>query len=178
MYLLEKEETARLYFRKIAASDFAQWLEFFKDPTSFAYWEGQLEAPEVECKKWFDRQAERYQNNEGGMNAIIEKDSGSLIGYGGLLVQRVDGARELEVAYSLLSSFRNKGYATEVAMKCRDFGFEQKFADSLISIISLTNTPSANVARKNGMHVDAQTEYKKNAVNIFRIRKSDWLQMK
>ncbi len=173
-YLLEPEETARLKFRKVNEGDFNQWLEFFRDSSSFEHWAGKFEKPEVECKKWFARQAERYENNEGGMNALIEKGSGKLVGYSGLLVQIVDGARELEVAYSLLPAFRNNGFASEASKKCCDFAFENNFADSLISIISLTNTPSANVARKNKMRIDKQTVYKENQVNIFRITKADW----
>jgi ribosomal-protein-alanine N-acetyltransferase len=83
----------------------------------------------------------------------------------------------LEVAYSLLPDFRNKGYATEAAKKCRDFTFENNLADSLISIISLTNNPSVNVAIKTGMKVEKQTVYKGNQVNIFMMHKSDWLQI-
>jgi len=173
-YLLENEETLRFKFRKINDSDFDQWLIFFKDPSSVEHWAGQFEKPEIECQKWFNRQAERYANNEGGMNALIEKQSGELIGYAGLLVQTVDHQKELEVAYSLLPDFRNQGYATEASKKCIDFAFKDNFTDSLISIISFTNTPSANVALKNGMKVEKQTIYKENRVNIFRIYKSDW----
>jgi len=173
-YLLHHEETARLRFRSVMPSDFDQWLAFFQSPSSFAHWKHDDEEPEVACKKWFARQAERYEKDEGGMNALIEKHSGALIGYGGLLVQTVDGRMELEVAYSLLPGFRNQGFATETSAKCRDVGFENGYADSLISIISLTNNPSANVARKNGMHIDKQTVYHNNQVNIFRIDKPTW----
>jgi ribosomal-protein-alanine N-acetyltransferase len=173
-FLLEEEETARLHFRKINNSDFDSWLEFFKHPSSLEHWVGQFDKPEIECKKWFDRQAKRYENNEGGMNALIEKQTGILIGYCGLLVQTVDQQKELEVAYSLLPYFRNKGYATEASKKCIDFAFQNNFADSLISIISLTNAPSANVALKNRMKIEKQTVYKENQVNIFRVYKSDW----
>ena len=34
-----------------------------------------------------------------------------------------------------------------------DVAFQKSYSDSLISIISLTNTPSANVASKNGLKV-------------------------
>jgi len=173
-YLLYDQETSRLLFKKINNSDFDLWLEFFKDPSSFEHWAGQYEKPEIECKKWFDRQAERYKNDEGGMNTLIEKQSGKLIGYSGLLVQTVDNKTELEVAYSLLPNYRNKGFASEAAMKCRDFAFENNFFDSLISIISHTNAPSAKVAFKNGMRIEKQTVYKENQVNIFRIHKSVW----
>ena len=106
------------------------------------------------------------------MNALIEKESGRLIGHCGLLVQIVDGIPELEIAYSLLPEFWNKGYAIEAAMKCRDFAFANNFSDSLISIISLTNIPSEKVALKNGMHIDKRTIYSNNEVNIFRVNKS------
>lgn len=173
-YLLDNEETERLTFRKIQHSDLNEWLEFFKDPASFKYWTADLKAPEVECENWYEKQFNRYETNRGGMNALIEKESGKLIGHAGLLVQVVDGITELEVAYSLSPKGRNKGYATEASRKCIDVAFQKGYSDSLISIISNTNEPSVKVANKNGMKADKQTIYNQNAVTIFRMNKVDW----
>jgi RimJ/RimL family protein N-acetyltransferase len=170
-YLLDKVESPRIFFRTIQQTDYDGWLPFFKDPLSFQYWVGELESPEIECTKWYDKQFHRYANQLGGMNALIEKATGKLIGHAGLLVQRVDEKEELEVGYSLLSSFRNKGFATEAAQRCKSAAFENNWSTSLISIISITNTPSANVATKNGMVLDKQTIYNQNHVSIFRISK-------
>ncbi len=169
-YLLTNEETKRLKFRPADISDFDSWFEFFKDPLSFQHWIEQRQDPETECRNWLEKQLNRYHCNLGGMNALIEKSTGKLIGFGGLLIQFVDNKEELEVAYSLLQLYRNKGYATEAAQKCKEYAFENNFRDSLISIISITNTPSANVAVKNGMHIEKQIDYKGNQVNIFRIK--------
>lgn len=109
------------------------------------------------------------------MNALIEKKSGKLIGHCGLLVQTVDEKTELEIGYSLLPEFWNRGYASEAAKKCRDFAFENKFSESLISIISKTNIPSQRVAAHNGMKLEKVTDYHGNAVFIFRIFYLDWL---
>ena len=173
-YLLENEETERLIFRKIQRSDFDHWLEFFNDPASFHYWMAELKVPKIECENWYEKQFNRYETERGGMNALIEKQSGALIGHAGLLAQTVDDVVELEIAYSLLPNGRNKGYATEAARKCMDIAFENNYASSLISIISNSNTPSANVALKNGMKADKQTMYNHNAVTIFRITKNEW----
>ncbi|WP_299556198.1 GNAT family N-acetyltransferase [Seonamhaeicola sp.] len=173
--LLENEETKRLRFRKVQWSDFDAWLKFHENPETSKYWEAALEAPEIECQKWYDKQFYRYNNNLGGMNALIEKDSENLIGHCGLLVQTVDQIREIEIGYSLLPEFWNKGYATEAAKKCRDYAFSNHLTDSIISIISLTNKPSENVALKNGMSLEKRTIYNGNEVNIFRIKKTDWL---
>ena len=177
MYLLQGQETERLLFRKIRPEDESAWLPFFQDPTSFLHWNQVFESPEIECKKWFANQFKRLQENRGGMNSLIDKESRSLIGYCGVLVQFVDGIRELEIAYSLLPQYRGVGYATEAAKKCRDFAFQNDFAASLISIISKTNTASSSVALKNGMEIEKQTVYKGNDVNIFRITKDTWKQL-
>jgi ribosomal-protein-alanine N-acetyltransferase len=170
-YLLHGQETNRLIFRKIRESDYTIWQEFFKDPATSEHWISVKEKPEIECEKWYAYQFYRYENDKGGMNALIQKESGKLIGHCGLLVQVVDNVTELEIAYSLLPEFRSKGYATEAAGKCKEFAFENSLSESLISIVSLPNIPSAKVALKSGMKIDKITVYNGNTVNIFRIAK-------
>jgi len=174
-YLLDGEATERIKFRLIEEKDFIDWLPFFQDAASFKHWNAIDETPEEACSQWYKKQFHRYANDLGGMNALVEKSSNQLIGHCGLLVQTVDQVKELEIGYSLLPSAWNKGFATEAAKKCKTFAFEHGFADSLISIISLTNLPSENVALKNGMKLDKRTIYNDVDVNIFRLHKFDYL---
>jgi [ribosomal protein S5]-alanine N-acetyltransferase len=170
-YLLAGEKTGRLDFRTVSETDFEVWLAFHQDPITSLYWHSEKGTPEEECTKWYAKQQWRYQNDMGGMNALIERATGLLVGHCGLLIQAVDGKTEMEIAYSLLPAFWNKGYATEAALKCRDVAFTNDYAASLISIISVSNWPSEKVALKMGMHKDFQTLYNGNEVNIFRINK-------
>ena len=171
LYLLDGQESERLLFRKIRLSDFNSWLEFHKSPITSKHWICDRKDAETECRKWYEKQFYRYENDLGGMNALIEKKSNKLIGHCGLLVQTVDTISELEIGYSLLPDFWNQGFASEAAKKCKDFAFENCLSDSLISIISLTNMESKNVALKIGMSLDNTTFYDGNAVDIFRISK-------
>lgn len=173
IYLLDEQETSRLAFRLISLDDYDEWLSFFKDPETSKYWKAEKEDARTECRKWYNRQFERYANNEGGMNALVEKATNKLAGHCGLLKQKVDDIDELEIAYSLLPAFWHKGYATEAALHCRDYAFRNNLSPSLISIISLTNKPSENVAVKVEMRIDKTTVYKNNEVNIFRIWKKN-----
>ena len=170
-YLLDGEESSRLLFKQVHLSHYDDWLEFFKTPETTRHWISVYDTPEVECKKWYENQLRRYNSGEGGMNALIEKTSGKLIGHCGLLRQTVDNMAELEIAYSLLPAFWNKGYATEAAKKCKEFAFKHELSLSLISIISLTNIQSEKVARNVGMTLEKTTVYKENQVNIFRIHR-------
>lgn len=115
------------------------------------------DGPEIAGSKWYAKQFNRYDSGVGGMNAIFDKVSGSLIGHCGLLQLRVDGLIELEVGYSILPAFWYKGYATEAAIKCKAYAFEYLLSSSLISIISLLNTAAQKVAFKMGMTLDKTT---------------------
>lgn len=176
-FLLRGLETERLIFREIRETDYQWWLPFFKDPSTSVHWVEEKENPETQCTQWYEKQFGRYKSNRGGMNALVEKQSGKLIGHCGLLVQTVDGNRELEIGYSLLPEFWNQGYASEAAKLCRDVAFQNSYSDSLISIISVTNVPSENVARKNAMKIEKSTVYNGNKVNIFRITRHEWTQL-
>ncbi|MGB6152005.1 MAG: GNAT family N-acetyltransferase [Pricia sp.] len=167
--LLNNEETERLQFRNLLPSDFDDWLAFHEDPRSSQFWEGLPETPEAACRQQFDRVFERYEKNLGGMNAVLLKSTGILIGLCGLLIQIVDDLQELEIGYSILPEYWQQGFATEAAKKCKEFAFEHHLAESLISIIQIDNLPSQKVALSNGMFLDKTTVYHNNQVHIYRI---------
>ena len=175
-YLLDGQSSDRLLYRRIDISDSREWLNFFQDPQTSIHWIEEKISPELSCKNWYQKQQWRYENHKGGMNALVEKSTKRFIGHAGLLVQQVDGVEELEIGYSLLPEFWNKGYASEAAAECKRFAFQNNLADSLISIISVTNAPSQHVASKNGMTAERKTTYKGNEVFIYRITRVEWLQ--
>ncbi len=176
-YLLEGLETERLRFRKLTWDDFDEWSKLFvsEDTIRFLGLNPALSQREL-TTVWFEKTFERYENGRGSMNALIDKQSGRLVGQSGLLVQEVEGEKRLEVSYSILPEFWRQGYAYEAANACKNYAFEHDWADNLISIIDPDNLGSQKVAIKNGMTIERFVpDYKGAPVNIFSIHKRDWL---
>lgn len=172
-FLLAGEETERLAFRKLLPTDYDLWLSFFKDPLWTKYWKMKPQTPEQLCQQWMEKNFERYANHLGGMNILIDKQTGEFIGQCGLLIQTVDRTEELEVAYSIMPQHRGVGYAGEAAKKCIQHAFENQWRDSIISIIHENNIESQKVAIKNNLILDKRTTYDNNPVRIYRIKRSN-----
>jgi RimJ/RimL family protein N-acetyltransferase len=81
--------------------------------------------------------------------ALVEKDSGRLIGDCGLIpLERV--GPQIELGYRLIRAAWGKGYATEAAGAVRDLGFERFGLERIYVDVHPENEGSLNVARKIG----------------------------
>jgi RimJ/RimL family protein N-acetyltransferase len=170
---LENQLTQRLRFRCLHPADKEPLMEFFSDPiaTQFLFISNE---PEDFAFSWIARQIRRYDNETGGLCAIELLETGELIGQCGLLLQFVDGIPKWEVGYHFIRRFWGNGYATEAAVACRDFAFENEMAETVISLIHPDNLRSQAVARRNCMTPWKDTLFKGHPAKVFRIRRDDW----
>ncbi|MEO8516694.1 MAG: GNAT family N-acetyltransferase [Flavobacterium sp.] len=174
-YTLEGQETERLKFRLLNIEDFEVWIELFEDIEVCRFLGvDKIKTPNERCKLWFEMTFERYKNDLGGANVLLDKFTNKIVGQSGLIVREIEGKQELEVAYSILPEYRKKGFAAESTKKCKDFAFENSFSKSLISIINAKNINSEKVAKNNGMRNDKTIEYHEMLVNIYRIDIAEW----
>jgi ribosomal-protein-alanine N-acetyltransferase len=166
------QETDRLILRKLTLEDIPSWMEFFEG-NDFLHFVGiNPEQPHHEVAiGWISRQLERYEESDLGMLAIVEKDSGQLVGLSGIIPREVDNENYYEIAYSFKPKVWGKGYATEAAIMLKEFGFDSGLSDQFISIIDLDNFASQAVARKNGMEILRKTNYMDMEVFIFAVSK-------
>ncbi|MFT7285311.1 GNAT family N-acetyltransferase [Nonlabens sp.] len=179
-YLLTNQETERLSFRLVTMADFDTWLPFFNRKEIYKYlWLDETKTEKELCEFWFKKCLTRYTENRGGLNAVILKSTGKMIGKCGLLVQDVENEKRLEIGYSFLPEYWHKGYATEAAICAKDFGFENEFDkdfnSNIISMVHVENTGSAKVARYNSMTFEKQVPGLGNHVfDIFSITSKEW----
>jgi len=101
------------------------------------------------------------------------KVDGQLVGDCGLTYQDVEDRRELEIGYHVIERERGKGYATEAARACLEFGFTHTLNESICSIVRPSNTASCAVAAR--VHT-ARREFMKGSqpALLFYTTRNEW----
>lgn len=144
-------ETNRLFLREMEQSDFNSLCIFLQDFEVMYAYEHAFSNDEVQA--WLDNQIRRYKQYGFGLWAIIKKDTNECIGDCGLTYQDFNGKEVLEIGYHLQKKFWHQGFATEVAIACKEYAFNKLNANEVFSIIRDNNIPSQKVAIRNGMKI-------------------------
>jgi RimJ/RimL family protein N-acetyltransferase len=146
-------ETERLRLREMDLNDVDNLQGIFSDPEAMRYYPGTKDIDET--IGWIKWNTDSYRTNGFGLWIATFKDSNEFAGQCGLIVQEVEGSREIEIGYLFLRKHWNKGLATEAARACRDYGIDKGYS-RLISLIDPRNVPSCRVAEKMGMSLEKE----------------------
>lgn len=142
-------ETERLYLRELQLSDLDSLSKILQDDQTMYAYEGAFSDQEVQG--WLDKQIGNYRRDGFGLWAVVLKQTNQMIGQCGLTWQDFAGRQVLEIGYLFQRAFWHHGYASEAAIACRKYAFEQLKAEEVFSIIRDTNLASQKVAERNGM---------------------------
>lgn len=143
--------TQRLTLREFEPGDLDALAAILSDPETMRYYPAPFDRAAV--ADWIARNRTRYANDGYGLWAMILNSTAELIGDCGLVRQSVDGVDEIEIGYHVRRDLWGRGYASEAARACRDYGFARLGADRLISLIRPENLASRRVAVKNDMTI-------------------------
>ena len=147
-------ETERLYLREYVEEDFAPLHDIFSDAETMSYYPSPFTIDQTES--WITRNLERYQNDGYGLWAVCLKENGFVIGDCGHSNAIINGHKEEEIGYHINKSYWSKGYATEAALKCKEYAFNILKLNKVISIIDPNNQQSIRVAEKTGLKLERQ----------------------
>ncbi len=142
-------ETERLIVREQTLDDLDDLAAILCDPETMAYYPRAY--TRREARGWIERQIRLYEERGFGLWALVAKHGGEFVGQCGLTPQQVDGKEEIEIGWHVMRPLWRRGYASEAAAACRDYGLSTLGLGRLISLVSVANQPSAGVARKIGM---------------------------
>lgn len=142
-------QTPRLVLREMTQDDFPALCQMLYDPLVMAAYEGAF-SPE-EAQNWLSKQLARYAKDGFGLWAVVQKDTGCMIGQCGLTWQLFEDRQVMEVGYLFQRAAWHHGFATEAARACIRYGFDRFGASRIYAIIRDNNTASQNVARRCGL---------------------------
>ncbi|MEI4771453.1 GNAT family N-acetyltransferase [Psychrobacillus sp. FJAT-51614] len=144
--------TKRLVLRKMNKVDAERLLEIFSDPEAMRYYP--TIKNEQQTIEWIDWTLDNYTKHGVGLWIVEDKVTGEFLGQCGIVPQEVDGVIEMEIGYLFVRRVWGKGYATEAALACKNYGFNQLKLNKMVSLIDKNNIPSIKVAERIGMHVE------------------------
>ena len=142
-------ETPRLLLREMTLDDLPATREIVCDGQTMYAWNGAWS--EDENVEGLQKQLRGYREDGFGRWAVVLKETGKVIGMCGLQYCDTDQDKVPEIGYLFNRAYWGHGYATEAAVACKEYAFEQLGFDEVYSVIRDTNIPSINVAIRNGM---------------------------
>lgn len=146
-------ETERLILQKFEEKDYERLFMLDSDPEVMKYvGMPPLSDPE-ESKEVVKMIMQQYEDNGLGRLAVIEKESGNLIGWSGLKLHstEINGHRNFyDLGYRFLPETWGKGYAFESGKASLEFGFNELNADVIYAHAHSENAASNHVLQKLG----------------------------
>jgi len=146
-------ETERLIIREILPEDVDGMFEMDADPEVHQYLGNQPIKTKEESAKMIAFIRQQYVDYGIGRWAMIEKETGNFMGWAGfkLNTATINGHTNfVDVGYRMIPKYWGKGYATEAAKACMDYGIHQLKLNPIYAYIDIENTGSRNVLIKTG----------------------------
>ena len=123
---------------------------------------------------------EQYKEIGIGRFAAFEKESGEFIGWSGLKLntgekEELNGFTDfIDIGYRFIPRFWGKGYASESAFACLDFGFKEMNYDIIYGAADVENIGSNKILQKIGLQFVNEFGFKGVDVNWYELKKSDY----
>ncbi len=141
-------ETDRLILRPLDEKDVDAIFAMRSDPEVMRF----IREPQNrdESANWVELVSSRWEKEQIGFCAILEKPSQKFVGWCGIWKLKETG--ELEIGYAVAKEFWGKGFATEAALKFLDYAFEKLEPEKIVAVTRPENAASRRVMEKLGMN--------------------------
>ena len=157
--------TERLEVRRPREEDRARFVELFCAPEFMVFSGGVHDS--ASANERFDGMVRTAAEVPFAKQPVIERDTGTIVGYSGVAWFDFEGARRLEFGYRLVPDARGRGYATEAGRAVLDLA-AQTFRGELLAMIDPTNDASRGVIGKLGFTFWKQAEVDGYVDNMYR----------
>jgi RimJ/RimL family protein N-acetyltransferase len=143
--------TERLVLRPFAEGDLDALVPLHAEE-SFWWYPLRRGMTAEESAAFLERVIARYDDDGFGLEAVIDRSSGDLIGWAGLAVPHFlpQVLPSVEVGWRLAPAARGRGLATEAGAAAVRYGFTDGGLERIVSIYEPENVPSGKVMDRLG----------------------------
>lgn len=160
-------QTPRLILRELNADDAQRFYDLNLNPNVVKYTGDKPFASVLEAEDFLINYND-YERNGYGRWAVISKESGEFLGWCGLKFDE----NETDIGFRFFEEFWNKGYATESAKACLDFGFRELGLNEIVGRAMKENIGSVKVLEKIGMEFIREMEFDLHPGVLYKIEKN------
>ena len=138
--------TDRLVLRPFVPEDVAELVGLHAEE-SFWWYPLRAAMTEEQTANFLQRTIARYETDGFGIEAVIDRQTGAMIGWAGLAVPHFlpEVLPAVEVGWRLSGPFRGRGLATEAGRAAVDWGFIAGGLSRIVSIYEPANLASGRV---------------------------------
>jgi RimJ/RimL family protein N-acetyltransferase len=168
--------TPRLVLRPFVRSDLVALIALHAEE-SFWWYPLRGAMPPEETAEFLNRMLERYESDGFGIEAVVERESGVMIGWAGLAVPHFlpEILPAVEVGWRLSGPWRGRGLATEAGAAAVAFGFTDGGLERIVSIYEPDNLASGRVMERLGFSPWLRTTGPRGEeVVVMELDRADW----
>ena len=158
--------TARLEIRLPDEGDRERFVQLFCDRAFMVFSGGVLDDEAANLR--FDQMLERAAEISFAKQPVIERSSGTVIGYSGVDRFEFEGESRLEYGYRLVPEARGRGYATEAGLAVLAEAADT-YQGEVLAFIDPANHLSRNVLRKLGFRFWKNVSWEGGPTDFYRL---------
>ena len=165
-------ETPRLILREMVESDVDGFFELASDPEVHRFLGNHTVKSKEECIAVIKYVRQQYVDFGIGRWAVIEKQSGSFMGWSGIkfVTEEVNGHKNYyDLGYRFIRKYWGKGYATESAAVCVKYAFDKLRLHQLFAAAHTENVLSNRILVKLGFKKESIFVYDQSFHNWYVI---------
>lgn len=164
---MERFVTSRLGAERLHDGHLADLIALHLDPEVSRYLGG-VRSPEA-TKSYLADSMAHWDRHGFGLWALRTR-TGEFAGRAGLRHIVIDGADEVEIAYTFKRALWGQGLASEIAGALTRIGLARLALPSLVGLVSVDNGASRRVLEKSAFALERSTTYRGDDVAIYRTR--------
>ncbi|EMF71475.1 GNAT family N-acetyltransferase [Leptospira interrogans] len=174
-------ETERLILRRWENKDLEPFYQMSSDLVVMEHYPALLTKEDSE--RFVAKMKIHFEEFGYGLWILEIKNTKEWVGYTGFLNVSFTApfTPAVEIGWRLNSSFWNRGYATEAAFVCLNYGFERFGFSKIVSFTSVLNTRSESVMKKIGLkkigsfyHPNLPIKHRLSEHVLYQITSSEW----